>query len=215
MSEPSFEFYTYLWLRLDGTPYYAGKGKGKRAFQNDGHYVPCPKDTERIILQHWPSEEEAFEAEKLLIAVYGRVDQGTGVLRNLTDGGDGGPAWEPSEERRAALRAGWEKRRANGRLRSKESYKVQGEKTRGRKQSREWVLKRAAKLRGRALSKEHKKKLAEALAGKPAPEGTAKNLRRIAASLTPEYRGWLGRKGAAKRWNIKFTDPEPPRCLPT
>ena len=109
MSEPSFEFYTYLWLRLDGTPYYAGKGKGKRAFQNDGHYVPCPKDTERIILQHWPSEEEAFEAEKLLIAVYGRVDQGTGVLRNLTDGGDGGPAWEPSEERRAALRAGWER----------------------------------------------------------------------------------------------------------
>lgn len=76
-------FYTYIWLRDDGTPYYVGKGHGKRAFRTG-----CPP-FERIILQEWETELEAFAAERLLISLYGRKDNGTGVLRNLTDGGDG------------------------------------------------------------------------------------------------------------------------------
>jgi len=76
-------FYTYLWLRENGTPYYAGKGHGTRAFRKG-----CPP-RERIIIQEWTSEGEAFEAERLLIACYGRKDNGTGILRNYTDGGEG------------------------------------------------------------------------------------------------------------------------------
>jgi len=81
--------YTYLWLREDGTPYYVGKGMGRRGFVSYRHNVPCPKDKERIIIQEWLSEDQAYEAEKFLISYYGRVDQGTGCLRNLTDGGEG------------------------------------------------------------------------------------------------------------------------------
>ena len=84
-------FYTYLWLREDGTPYYAGKGKGDRGFRNNNHRHKRPSK-DRIILQYWDSEEEAYEAEKFIILYYGRVDLGTGCLRNLTDGGDAPPS---------------------------------------------------------------------------------------------------------------------------
>jgi NUMOD3 motif-containing protein len=82
-------FYTYLWLREDGTPYYVGKGLGNRAFTNKDHRVKRPEDRDRIILQYFPSEADAFEAERFLIRYYGRKDRGDGCLRNLTDGGDG------------------------------------------------------------------------------------------------------------------------------
>jgi hypothetical protein len=85
-------FYTYLWLREDGTPYYVGKGKGNRGFTSDMHKVKCPSDRVRIIVQEWDTERDAFEAEKLLIAIYGRANLGTGCLRNLTDGGDQPPS---------------------------------------------------------------------------------------------------------------------------
>ena len=85
-------FYTYLWLREDGTPYYAGKGKGRRAYRKG-----CPSNIENILIQEWPDEGGALEGEKILIAIYGRKDQGTGILRNLTDGGDGVSGMKQSE----------------------------------------------------------------------------------------------------------------------
>lgn len=83
------EFYTYLWIRKDGTPYYVGKGHDDRAFTGRGHGVHCPQDRTRIMVQHWESEDKAFEMEIKLIRFFGRKDNGTGMLRNLTDGGDG------------------------------------------------------------------------------------------------------------------------------
>jgi|ERR1035437_1109198 hypothetical protein len=84
-------YYTYLWLRENGTPYYVGKGSGVRAFTSWAHGVHKPADKERILVQEFESEKEAFEAEKFLIAYYGRLDLGTGCLRNLTDGGENPP----------------------------------------------------------------------------------------------------------------------------
>jgi hypothetical protein len=82
------EFYTYLWLREDGTPYYVGKGQGRRAQRGHVRIFP-PIDPSRILIQEFPSEADALEAEKFLISYYGRKDLGVGCLRNLTDGGEG------------------------------------------------------------------------------------------------------------------------------
>jgi hypothetical protein len=82
-------FYTYLWLREDGTPYYVGKGSGNRAFISAYHNVHKPADDARILVQDFPSEEDAFAAEIFLISYYGRLDLETGCLRNRTEGGDG------------------------------------------------------------------------------------------------------------------------------
>ena len=92
-------FYTYLWLREDGTPYYVGKGKENRAFTSLGHRVKCPPK-ERIVIYPAESEVEAFESEVALIWYYGRKNLGTGCLRNLTDGGEGQSGRVVPEEER-------------------------------------------------------------------------------------------------------------------
>lgn len=86
----SSKFYVYIWLRDDGTPYYVGKGCGRRAFVTNSHLVNRPS-INRILLREFPTEESAREAEMFFIAHFGRKDIGTGILRNMTDGGDRGP----------------------------------------------------------------------------------------------------------------------------
>ena len=82
-------YYTYAYLREDKTPYYIGKGSGKRIYSAKRR-VKLPKDKSRIIfLKQNLTEEEAFKHEIYMIAVFGRKDLGTGILHNSTDGGEG------------------------------------------------------------------------------------------------------------------------------
>ena len=88
MVRPVNIYYTYAYLREDGTPYYIGKGKGNRAF--DRHLsVKVPSRERILILKKNLSEEEAFRHEIYMIAVFGRKDKKSGILLNFTDGGDG------------------------------------------------------------------------------------------------------------------------------
>ena len=80
-------YYTYAYLRTDGTPYYIGKGKGRRMFYGRNRAVKTPEDSNRIIvLKSGLSEQQAFSHEKYMIFILGRKDIGTGILRNRTNG---------------------------------------------------------------------------------------------------------------------------------
>lgn len=95
------QFYSYLWLREDGTPYYVGKGFGDRAFVSRGHKTHCPKEHSRILICPAETEAEAFASELVMIDLFGRKDLGTGYLRNFTDGGEGRAGYQiPIESRR-------------------------------------------------------------------------------------------------------------------
>lgn len=94
------DFYTYAYLREDGSPYYVGKGRNQRIFKNT-RSTPKPTCISRIVfLRENMTEEQAIRHEIEMIKLWGRKDLGTGMLRNKTDGGEGVPAIKWSEDRK-------------------------------------------------------------------------------------------------------------------
>jgi hypothetical protein len=112
-------FYVYAWLRTaddehgpEGWPYYIGKGKGNRAYAWHAKIGFPPQFEHVVILQHNLSENDAFNSETRLIEFYGRIDLGTGILRNGSKGGCGGSQSEESRRKisEAVKENAWKKR---------------------------------------------------------------------------------------------------------
>jgi hypothetical protein len=97
------EYYTYAYLREDGTPYYIGKGKNRRSFDRKKHTVFVPSKDRIIFLKQNLTEEQSIRHEIYMIAVFGRKDLGTGILHNKTDGGDGCSGYFHSEKHKKRM----------------------------------------------------------------------------------------------------------------
>ncbi len=92
-------FVVYAFCREDGTFYYIGKGRPTRPYELRKEGIKPPKDQSRILILHENlTEELAFEYEKKLIQFYGRMDLEDGLLRNMTNGGEGVAGWIPGED---------------------------------------------------------------------------------------------------------------------
>jgi hypothetical protein len=168
-------FYTYLWLREDGTPYYVGKGSGRRAYQSKDHCVYRPKCDALISVQYWESEEKAFEMEKWWIAFWGRKDVSTGILRNMTNGGDGPSGWVPSEETKAKIKEARKRQVCTEETRAKMGRSHLGSKrSEETKQKMSRAQKGIPKKKPHGITKEHLRKLQAGRWSWPTPEGLSR-----------------------------------------
>lgn len=101
-------FYTYLHCRPDGSPFYVGKGTGRRARQftkhRNNHYKNIVLKYGRANIQIFvfpcDSEEQAFSDEMHHIA---QLRSAGYDLCNMTDGGEGCSGSKRSDETRAKM----------------------------------------------------------------------------------------------------------------
>lgn len=179
-------YYVYSYLREDLSPYYIGKGTKGRAYASANHRIKAPKDKSRIhILKNNLTEQEAYEIERLYILMFGRKDLGTGILRNLTDGGDGPVGYKatPEQKRKIALSRMGDKHPLYGVSPSQETREKQRQSLKGKYTKEKNPMygqthtdknrkKISERHKGVPKSEDHKRKISEAHKGKIIKEET-------------------------------------------
>jgi hypothetical protein len=152
------DYYVYAHTLPDGTVFYVGRGRGKRA---TAHYDRSSWWNRKVV-KHYPnghkitpvylsenlSFEESNQIEQFWIAVHGKIKTRTdGTLVNICDGGGG----------------------SSGHTVSVENKKKTSERLRGKKLSPDVCHKMSIAKKGIPKSIEHRRKISEYRKGKPSP----------------------------------------------
>lgn len=166
----------------DFKPFYIGKGKNNRCqnhlYCNDTNrhkqntiklLAKLGLSPEIKIIKDCLSESEAFALEKKLIAKFGRRDNKTGILTNLTDGGEGPSGvirQEMSEHTRSKLSASLKAYHATPEAKIKRSQEQTGKNNGfyGKKHSEE-TKEKIRQANKNAWTPEKKKAFSEKISG--------------------------------------------------
>lgn len=211
--------YLYRHIRLDkNIPFYIGIGENKdggysRAFDKQNRRrnssiwkrIVAKTEYEVEILLDEISWEEACKKEKEFIKLYGRINIGTGILANMTDGGEGAVNMRHSEESKKKMS---EKRRGikypeerNIKIAEtlKRKYKSGERKsgTKGRKHTDEWKTKNSERNKGKKHTDEAKKKMSLLMLG---------NKRNVGKKLSEEQKRKIGEKNSVTLKGRKLSE---------
>ena len=193
------KYYIYL-LKDNDIPFYVGKGTNKRMYQHlsdakhDKRKSPTTSKIKSMLsagreIQYEKIFEtddlnEAYIIETATIKKYGRIDNGTGILTNLTDGGEGPRGYVPTIEHKKNLSKTIKKAIKEGRFKpglqnkgtskppiTEEHRKKLSEATlrfweseKGLKQKKKWSKEKTGKKR--KLTDEARKKMGDSRRGK-------------------------------------------------
>ena len=172
-------YYIYAYLRENGTPYYIGKGKGNRLYDSSRR-IKTPKDRKRVVyLRQNLTEDEAYKLETEFILRFGRKDNGTGILRNESNGGKENHEKIVSQETRDKI-----SKSNTGKKISEETKRKLSVANTGKKLSDEARQKISARMTGEK----------HPLYGKPVSEETRRKIRESYKYSTPWNKGKFGYK---------------------
>lgn len=219
-------FYVYVLARANGSPFYVGKGQGRRVFRHDWEArngCECHKcrvirkvwrhggEVQRYIVFTSDDEQAALDYEREIIALYGKH-----TLTNVTDGGVGVPGYAFTPEARAKISAAGKARVATAQARENLSKALKGHPV-----SEETKAKMRAAARRRAQTPEGRAHLLKAGALARRPEVRQHNAERARARMsTPEARARQsaalsayfetpeGKQKQSAAQHRRYTDPE-------